>query len=324
MSTHKLATDILVKLHDGKSIPAVGLGSATPPEDHKRLFDAVQSAVRSGIRHIDTAWHYGSEPIIGKALKELFDNGEVKREDLWITTKVWPSMWNKAEKSLNQSLEALGVGYVDLLLQHWPVCFHADENGQPHNPYDDNGVLQFEKNGDYLETYKQIIHLRDTTDKVRSIGVSNFTEKQLDRVVKETGVKPVINQIELHPKIPQKELVKNFESQGIKIEAYSPFGAQGAPLIKEPKVKELAEKYTVSPNVILISYHVLSGRIVVPRSSNKDRVKDFVNLAELTKDEIEVLDQIGIKDPQRFIQEDWGTDIGFEHWKTKPSWEEKK
>lgn len=324
MPTHQLALDHKVKLNDGYSIPAIGLGSATPKDDHSRLEEAVKSAIRAGIRHIDTAWYYGSEPAIGKALKELFDNGEVKREDLFITTKVWPALWDRAEKSLNESLKSLGVDYVDLLLQHWPVCYDTDENGEPNNPYDENGVLHFAENGDYVETFKQIVKLRDTTDKVRSVGVSNYTEKLLQRAIDETGVVPVLNQIELHPRIPQKKLVKFFESKGVKIEAYSPFGAQGAPLLEEPNVKALAEKYTVSPNVILTSYHILSGRIVVARSSNKDRVKDFINLAELTKEEIEELDQIGIENPQRFINEDWGIGLGFEHWKTTPSWEEKK
>lgn len=323
MTSHTLATEYKVKLNDGYSIPSIGLGSATPEEDHERLEDAVKSAIRAGIRHIDTAWYYGSEPAIGRALKELFDSGEIKREDLFITTKVWPALWSRAEQSLNESLKALGIDYVDLLLQHWPVAFKTDENGLPKRPYDENGAIKFDENGDYVETYRQIIKLRDS-DKVRSIGVSNYTEKHLDRIIEETGVVPAINQIELHPRIPQKKLVSYFESKGVKVEAYSPFGSQGAPLLSEPKVKALAEKYTVTPNVVLTSYHILSGRIVIPRSSNKDRVKDFVNLAELTKEEIEELDQIGIKEPKRFIQEDWGTHLGFEHWKTVPSWEEKK
>ncbi|CCH45476.1 Aldo-keto reductase family 1 member [Wickerhamomyces ciferrii] len=324
MSNKALATNRTIELNDGNKIPALGLGSATPPEDHQRLIDAVKAAVRAGIRHIDTAWYYGSEPYIGQALKELFDNGEVQRKDLFITSKVWPALWDRAEQSLKQTLKDLGVDYVDLLYQHWPVCFKTDEDGLPKKPFDENGAIKFDEKGDYLETYKQILRLRDTTNHVKSIGVSNYTEKQLDRLIEEVGVLPVLNQIELHPRIPQKKLVEYFEAKGVKIEAFSPFGAQGAPLLKEPKVEELAQKYDVSPNEILTSYHIMSGRSVVPRTSTAERVNQLIHLAQLTKEEIAALDQIGIDEPKRFIQEDWGTDIGFEHWKKVPSWEEKK
>ncbi|CCH42681.1 Aldo-keto reductase family 1 member [Wickerhamomyces ciferrii] len=316
-----LATSYKVKLNDGNEIPALGLGGAAPESDHERFKDALKAAIRSGIRHIDTAWYYNTEHIIGAALKELIDAGEIKREDLFITTKVWPSLWDKAEYSLDQSLKDLQTDYVDLFLQHWPITYRKSETGIPPNPTDSNGVLQFDTEADYLDTYKQLIKLRDNTKKVKSIGVSNFTEKHLQRAIDETGVVPAVEQVELHPRLPQKKLVEFAESKGIKVEAFSPAGSSGAPLIKEPLVVKLSEKYEVSPNSVLNSYHILSGRIVLPRSSNAERVKTFIELAPLTEDELKELDQLGIDNPKRFINDDWGVPLGFEHWKTKFSWE---
>ena len=113
---------LTVKLNDGSIMPALTIGTPWTEEEFEKLPGVLQAAIDNGFRSIDTAWYYGSEPTIGKFLKDLFAKGTVKREDLFITTKVWPSLWDRAELSINKSLQDLGLDYVDLALQHWPVC----------------------------------------------------------------------------------------------------------------------------------------------------------------------------------------------------------
>ncbi|ODV73033.1 D-arabinose 1-dehydrogenase (NAD(P)(+)) ARA1 [Cyberlindnera jadinii NRRL Y-1542] len=313
---------LTVKLNDGSVMPALTIGTPWTEEEFEKLPGVLQAAIDNGFRSIDTAWYYGSEPTIGKFLKDLFAKGAVKREDLFITTKVWPSLWDRAELSINKSLQDLGLDYVDLALQHWPVCYKGtDSNGLPKNPRDSNGVLQFDENGDFVTTYKQLLELK-ARGLVKSVGVSNFTQAHLKRAVDETGVVPSVLQLELHPKIPSLELVKYAESLGVKVAAFSPLGSTGAPLLKEPVVLELSTKYSAQPANVVYAYHLLRGRIVVTRTSNPKRIPTLKTIPSLSEEDIGKLDEIGLKDPKRFIQDDWGVGLGFPHWKDKYSWEE--
>ncbi|KAK6465609.1 D-arabinose dehydrogenase [Scheffersomyces coipomensis] len=313
-----LATDVVFKLNNGKTIPALGLGtvSATDPRDVK---DQVITAVKAGYRHIDTAWYYGTEKYIGEALKELFDEGIVKREELFITTKVWPSFWHSPEKSVDQSLQDLGLDYVDLVLQHWPVALHGDENGQPPAPKDKDGNLIYDDDPatgtKFIETYNKLEDLVEHTTKVKSIGISNYSIPKYRTLLPHIKKhKPVVNQIEYHPQLPQQELVEYFQNQGILIAAYSPVGSDGAPVVKLPLIQKLAEKYGVSTNEIADAYHILQGRIVLPRSSNLQRIKSIIGLPQLTKEELDELYQIGAQNPKRYITDEWGYGIGFKWW----------
>ncbi|CDR45838.1 CYFA0S20e00760g1_1 [Cyberlindnera fabianii] len=316
--------DFKVTLNDGNVMPQFILGTPDSPPDYEAVPDVVKAFVRLGLRAIDTAWFYGAEPYVGKALKELFDAGEVKREELFITTKVWPALWDRAEFSLKKSLSDLGLDYVDLVFHHWPVCFDGtDENGLPKVPRDDKGRIPFAKDADWLTTYKDLLKLRDA-GLAKSVGVSNYTIKHIKRAIDETGVVPAVLQVELHPRIPQLDLVKYAESQGIKVEAYSPLGHNGAPLLKEPLIQKLAEKYNVEPAFILYAYHVNRGRIVITKTTKVERVKTFGEtiIPTLSSEDLDALDDLGIKNPKRFVQNDWGVGLGFEHWKEKFSWEE--
>jgi D-arabinose 1-dehydrogenase len=313
--------ELTVKLNDGNVMPALTIGTPWTEEEFKTLPGVLQAAIDNGFRSIDTAWYYGSEPTIGNFLKDLFKTGTIKREDLFITTKVWPALWDRAEYSIKKSLSDLGLDYVDLALQHWPVCFKgANEEGFPKNPYDENGVLQFDEDGDWLVTYKQLLEVQKK-GLVKSVGVSNFTQAHLKRAVDETGVVPTVLQIELHPKIPSLDLVEYAESLGVKVAAFSPLGSTGVPLLKEPVVLELAKKYNFQPASVIYAYHLLRGRILITRTSNPARIPGMKTIPNLTQEDIERLDQIGESHPKRYIQDDWGVGLGFPHWKTKYSWE---
>lgn len=319
MAQNKFATEITFDLNDGSKIPALGIGTV-PPEDPSQVKDIVITAVKAGFRLIDTAWYYGTEKYIGEALKELFDEGVVRREDLFITTKVWHSFWHSPEKSLDKSLSDLGIDYVDLFLQHWPICLKGGPDGTPSQPMADDDTVEYDDDPvtgtKFIEVYNAIEDIKANTNKVRSVGVSNYSISKLKKLLpKVKHFVPVVNQIEYHPQLPQQDLVDFCAEHKILIEAYSPVGGTGAPVLKIPYVQELADKYGVTVNEIVNAYHICEGRIVIPRSSNHDRIKNMVRLPKLTKEELSALYKIGEDHPVRYVNDPWGYGIGFKWWK---------
>lgn len=316
----KLATDIYFQLSNGKSIPGLGLGTVPTQGDVLAVKDQVKTAIIAGYRHIDTARSYGTEESVGKAIKEAIEEGIVKREDLFVTTKVWPTFHKNPEDCLKLSLEALNLDYVDLLLQHWPVCFKCDnKNGTPYTPKDDEGKILFDDTTDdgsgFIDYYLAMENLYlQNQDKIKSLGVSNYSITFLERLLPKVKVVPVVNQIEYHPQLPQQELIDYCSEKGIHISAYSPVGSRGAPVLKLPLINELAQKYTVTTNEIANAYHILQGRSSLPRSSNLNRIKTTVKLPPLTADELEQLYQVGVANPTRYIKDPWGIDVGLKFW----------
>ncbi|RLV93938.1 D-arabinose dehydrogenase NAD [Spathaspora sp. JA1] len=314
----RLANSVTLKLSNGKTIPALGLGTV-PPDDPSELTDQVITAVKAGYRHIDTAWYYGVEKYIGRALKQLFDEGIVKREDLFITTKVWPSFWHNPEKSLDTSLKDLGIDYVDLFLQHWPIALHGDENGLPAVPKHDDGSLIYDDDpvsgAKFIDTYHAMEAIVSNTSKVRSIGVSNYSIGKLEQLLPLIkNHRPVVNQVELHPQLPQRDLVDFCQKLGIIVEAYSPLGSTGAPVLQVPLIQELAKKYNVTPNDIAEAFHILNGRVVISRSSKLERLQDIPKLPPLSTEDLYRLEQLGVEHPKRYMCDVWGYGLGFKHW----------
>ncbi|KAI5952882.1 ARA1 [Candida jiufengensis] len=312
------ATKVRLDLNDGHKIPALGLGTV-PSGDPSGVKDQVKTAINAGFRMIDTAWYYGTEKYVGEALKELFDEGVVKREDVFITTKVWPSYYHSPEKSLDESLQTLGLDYVDLLLQHWPIALSGDENGQPPAPKDNEGNLKYDDdpvNGTkFIEVYQNLEKILDNTTKTKSIGISNYSISRLNKLLPHVKHIPVINQIEYHPQLSkQRDLIELCEKNKIVVACYSGYGSEGAAVLKLPKIQELAKKYNVSTNEIANAYQILEGRVIIPRSSNLERIKSITGLPQLTKQELNELNQIGEENPKRYINDPWGYGIGFKGW----------
>lgn len=310
------ASTTTTTLNTGAKIPVLGFGTVFEGDDYNLFKESLRAALLvANYKMIDTAWYYGTEKSIGEVLEEVFNEGKIKRDDLFITTKVWPCFWNDPETSLDTSLKDLKLDYVNLVLQHWPRCFKKveDENGRVPVPRDEKGNIQFDEDGDYLTTYKKLLKLKEQ-GKAKAVGVSNYTIAMLDRAIEETGVIPAVNQVEMHPHLPQVDLYNYCKEKGIVLEAFSPLGSSGAPNLKIPLVLELAKKYDTQPANIIINWCISKKIVVLPRSTNIERIKKGYDLVELTPEEVESLDKFGEQSPHRFVRDDWGKGLGWDHW----------
>jgi diketogulonate reductase-like aldo/keto reductase len=235
-------------LNDGTALPALGLGTWPMTDDEARR--AVRESLETGYRLIDTATNYRNETGVGRGVA---DSG-VPREEIVVTTKL-PGRHHGYEETLasfEESRARLGLEYVDLYLIHWPL------------PRVDK----------YADSWKAMVKLRDD-GLVRSIGVSNFTAGHIERLEKETGVLPSVNQIELHPLFPQEELRAFHERKGIRTESWSPLG-RGSDLLDDPAVAAVADAHGVTPAQAVLRWHTQLGAVPIPKSG--DPARQRVNL----------------------------------------------
>ncbi|WP_405498682.1 aldo/keto reductase [Nocardia sp. NBC_00511] len=237
-------------LNNGSVIPQLGFG-VWQVED-EQAYSAVSTALQTGYRHIDTARIYGNESGVGRAVR---DSG-LPRDEVFITTKLWNSDqgYDATLRAFDESLERLGTDFVDLYLIHWPT------------PALDR----------YLDTYRAFEKIY-ADGRAKAIGVSNFTPETLRRLVAESDIVPVLNQIELHPYFSQREMRELATSLGVAVEAWSPLG-QGGSLLAEPVLVQLAEKYGKTPAQIVLRWHLQLGNIVIPKSVTPSRIAENIDV----------------------------------------------
>ncbi len=280
-----------LKFNNGDLMPAIGLGTwkSNPGE----VGQAVKTAISNGYRHIDCAAVYGNEAEIGQALSELFQEGIVKREELWITSKLWNDSHQAAYviDALKKTLSDLQLDYLDLYLIHWPVAFK--HGVQPQSAAD---FLSLEE-VPIIETWEKMeeaVKLGLT----KHIGVSNFSIKKLQDLLNKATIKPEVNQVELHPFLQQNDLLQFAKENHILLTGYSPLGsgdrAAGMKKADEPSllnnelVAEIAKNRGCTTAQVLIAWQVQRGTAVIPKSTNADRLKqnlESINCV-LTDDEV--------------------------------------
>ncbi|KAK4143540.1 NADP-dependent oxidoreductase domain-containing protein [Dichotomopilus funicola] len=303
--------DKTFKLNTGQDIPALGLG--TWQGEPGKVKTAVAHALKAGYRLIDGAYCYGNEDEVGQGLAEAFAAG-LKREDVFVVSKVWATYTTRCELGLQKSLDKLGLDYVDLFLVHWPLLMNPEGNDDrfPKLP---NGERDIIRSHNHVDTWKQMEKLV-ATGKTKAIGVSNYSKRYLEQLLPHATIKPAVNQIENHPALPQQEIVDLCKQEGIHIMAYSPLGSTGGPLLTAEPVVQIAEKHGVPASTVLLSYHIPRGSTVLAKSVTPSRIDANLKLIDLDADDVKVLndysDRLGKeKKFQRFVYPPFGVEFGF-------------
>ncbi len=254
-----------IPLHDGTSIPQLGFGVfQVPPE---KTAATVTQAFEAGYRHIDTAQMYGNEAGVGQAIKD----STLARDELYITTKLNNGFHrpDDARREIDRSLESLGLEQTDLFLIHWPLPTLYD--------------------GDFVSTWQALIEAQQA-GKTRSIGVSNFQPAHLDRIVEETGVVPVVNQVEVHPFFTNEEVRAANRRHGVATEAWSPIAKGG--VNDDPTIGEVAPAVGRTPAQVTLRWHLQRGDIIFPKSMKAERMRENLEIFdfELSAEHVSALE----------------------------------
>ena len=249
-----------IAFNDRNTIPQIGFG-VWKIEDNEAE-GIVKAAIDAGYRSIDTAKAYGNETGVGRGLKA----SGVARDELFVTTKLWndDQGYDETLKAFDASMAKLGLETLDLYLIHWPV----------------------QSKDRYVDSWKAMVKLKEE-GRIHSIGVSNFMEEHLERIVEATGVKPVLNQIELHPTFQQRRMRAVHERMGIKTQAWSPLG-QGSS-VNNPVLKAVGEKHGKSSVQVALRWHVDCGTIAIPKSADPKHIKSNFDVFDFTLDEDDIM-----------------------------------
>lgn len=275
-------------LNNKVEIPQIGLGTfMIEPKDAEV---SVREALKMGYRLIDTANAYVNERAVGRGIKE----SGVDRSEIFVSTKLWPTEYEN-ENAIDETLERLGLDYIDLLFLHQPA-------------------------GNYIAGYK-MLERAYKEGKIKAIGISNFEGKYIEEILTKFETKPQVIQVEAHPYYTQDELRKTLDKYDIKLMSWYPIGHGDKKLIEENIFKELGEKYNKTPVQIILIWHIQMGFIVIPGSKNVEHIKDNLDILdfELTKDEMNEISKIN-KNIRYYNR----TDEQLEHFaKWKPEYEVK-
>ncbi|MCJ1712972.1 aldo/keto reductase [Curtobacterium sp. VKM Ac-2922] len=259
-----------IPLRDGRSIPAVGFG--VYKVDDAEAETAVGTALAAGYRHVDTAEMYGNERGVGAAVRA----SGLARDEVFVTTKVWNDHQGRDAtlRAFDASLQRLGLDAVDLYLIHWPAA----------------------ANDRYVETWRTLVELHES-GRARSIGVSNFQVPHLERIIGETGQVPVLNQVERHPWLPQRELIAFHDEHDIVTGAWSPLGR--GRLIDEPVLTRIADAHGVSVAQVLVRWNVQQGVVVLPKSVTPSRIRSNLDVDGVTLSDDDLLAIATLESGQR-------------------------
>ncbi len=271
-----------IKLNNGLTCPVIGIGTfMLSPADAE---NSVREALKMGYRLIDTANAYVNERAVGRGMKE----SNVKREDVFLSTKLWPSEYENPS-AVNETLERLGVNYVDLLYIHQPA-------------------------GNWLAGYRQLEKAYKEC-KAKAIGISNFEGKFIEELQSKWEIAPQFIQVEAHPYFTQKELRKTLDQYGIRLMSWYPLGHGDKSLLQEPVFKKLGEKYGKTPAQVILRWHTQMGFVVIPGSKNVDHIRDNLNILDFTLTDAEMADIARLDKDVRYYHRTDAQLVQFASWR---------
>ncbi|KAJ2818149.1 hypothetical protein GGI24_005185 [Coemansia furcata] len=273
--------DKYIELNNGERMPAIGLGTWRGDESGL-LAQTIKTAVGLGYRHIDCAKIYGNQVEIGKALTEV----DVPRKDLYIVSKIYENRHRPelVAGALDDILNELQLEYLDLLLMHWPHALKPEVTTMSFDSSDIDNVP-------IMDTWRAMEDLV-STGKVRSIGVSNFNQAILEKMIPQCRIVPAVNQIEIHPYNQAKELVKFCKTSGIAVTGYCPLGGTRVNVMNDDFIKHVAEAHVGTPAQVALSWALARGIAVIPKSTNELRLKQNLHQVTLTSDEMRMIGKI--------------------------------
>jgi len=295
-----------IVLNNGAHMPLVGFGTfLSKPGEVKQ---AVKHALSVGYRHIDCAEAYSNQKEIGEALSEVFAEGKISRKDIFITSKITPlqAIPDKVESQICQTLKDLQIDYLDLYLIHQPSSVESVNN------------VSRPRRGVTIEMIWKKMEAQVDSGKTKSIGISNFPTVLVNDLLNYARIKPVVNQIERHPYLVQREHIAFQKKEGIEITAYAALGAaqyisdfkiktekDHVPLLNNPVVIELAKKHNKTPAQVLIRYHVDGNIIVIPKSVTPSRIEENWNIWDFKLSEEEIKKLNDLDQGLRYFKQDW-------------------
>ncbi|KAK7312288.1 hypothetical protein VNO77_36048 [Canavalia gladiata] len=308
--------NMAITLNNGFKMPIIGLGVWRV--QGKEIRDLVLNSIKLGYRHFDCAADYKNEAEVGEALKEAFDGGVVKREDLFITTKLWNSDHGHVLEACKDSLKKLQLNYLDLYLVHFPVATRHTGVGTTDSALGDDGVLDIDTSIS-LETTWHAMEELVSLGLVRSIGISNYDIFLTRDCLAYSKIKPAVNQIETHPYFQRDSLVKFCQKHGVCVTAHTPLGGAAAntewfgsvSCLDDLVLKGLAEKYKKTAAHIALRWGIQRNTVVIPKTSKLERLKENFQVFdfEITKEDMELIGGMDKKyrtnQPARF----WGIDL---------------
>lgn len=310
---------------NGDTMPLLGLGTwKSPPGE---VYSAVREALRIGYRHVDCAAAYGNEKEIGAALRDAMQAGEVQREQLWITSKLWNNAHGRAnvDGALSRTLADLGLGYLDLYLIHWPIPLRPGV-GIPSSAADFYSLSEVPLHDTWAGLEDGV---RD--GKTRHIGVSNFSSKKLRELLARATIRPEVNQVELHPFLQQRELVRYCAMENIHVTAYSPLGSSDRPafvkaanapvLLDDPVIRSIADAHARTPAQVLLAWHLQRGTSTIPKSVSPARLRDNFAATELALTPTDLERIAGLDRGYRLLAGDFWA-IPGSPWSLETLWDE--
>lgn len=287
-----------VELNNEIKMPIMGLG--TWKSEPSAVYSAIRWALKLGYTHFDCAAIYNNEAAIGQAFADAMREDDLKREDIFVTSKLWNNahLPEDVPVAYEETLKRLQLDYLDLYLMHWPVA----QKKEALMPLSADDMISLE-DAPIADTWAVMEELYNK-GKVKAIGVSNFGEKRLTELVAISEVNPMVNQVECHPYLPQDELVTYCKNNMIAVTAYAPLGSGSSVLLEDETVRKIAEKNKVTPAQVLLAWNMQRGIAVIPKAVDEKHLQENIGALNVTLDEQDMAQIDSLNNGERFLTAD--------------------